>query len=120
MKVDSSNCFDVVDQLAPEASINLDWTEFDPINLPGLRSLSSRNLVEPPPQLIKNYSVGTRVRYLGGGKLNNELATIIDIRPYSTSNVSRFIILRFDGELPPHLTELPVTVPQNAHWLGEC
>lgn len=123
MKVDYVNCIEIVTTLSPEISGNLDWTEFDPTNLPGLQELNAPNEVLedlPQPQKITNYTVGSRVCFLGGGKRNNLLATITEIKACSTSSVSQFIILRFDVDLPPHLKEQSVTVPQNAHWLCEC
>ena len=77
------------------------------------------------------YKIGTRVIYTPVGteddiKKNRisihhgKPATIVNILPVETSKQSQVIILRFDDvdELPPYLQQMPVTFPQNAHWLS--
>ena len=77
------------------------------------------------------YKIGTRLIYTPVGteddiKKNRTSilyglpATIVNILPVATSKQSQFITIRFDNadELPPHLQEMPVTVPQNARALS--
>jgi hypothetical protein len=127
MKVTEENYVQVVTEFAPDKSKNLDWKEFNPLSLPGLEELNpplptvKHIEVEqvPQPELLTEYAVGIRVRFLSPGLGQNLLATITQIKPYSTSRVSQVIILRFDDELPTHLQEQPVTIPQNKSWLGK-